>query len=44
MPSRREKIEAMLVDSPADTFLRMASRWSVRKKGTTSGACRAWPS
>ncbi len=33
MPTRREKIEAMLADNPADTFLRDSLCWSARRKG-----------
>jgi hypothetical protein len=33
MPSRREKIEAMLADSPADTFLRYSLALEREKEG-----------
>jgi predicted Zn-dependent protease len=33
MPSRREKIEAMLVDDPADTFLRYSLALEREKEG-----------
>jgi len=32
-PSRREKIEAMLVDEPTDTFLRYSLAMELRKEG-----------
>jgi len=33
MPTRREKIEAMLVDDPADTFLRYSLALELEKEG-----------
>jgi hypothetical protein len=33
MPSRREKIEAMLLDDPADTFLRYSLAMELDKEG-----------
>lgn len=38
--SRRQKIEAMLVEDPADTFLRYSLCWNSTKRGITSVV---WP-
>src|SRR5580704_5021687 len=38
MPSRREKLEAMLADAPRDTFLRYALALELEKEGDHAGS------
>ena len=38
MPSRREKIEAMLADEPGDTFLRYSLAMELEKEGDSDGS------